>query len=148
MKKYLKLLRVTHWLKNGLIFLPIIFSGNLFNSKLLILTIIGFVSFSLLSSTIYINNDIQDIQSDKKHPRKKHRPLPSGEISIKEANIIKYILLAIVIIIVTIIATQTTIAGTIKNKGFTVFKNIFIFSFKIYKCPYIFNTTIIFYYRR
>lgn len=101
MKKYLKLLRVTHWLKNGLIFLPIIFSGNLFNSKLLILTIIGFITFSLLSSTIYINNDIQDIQSDKKHPRKKHRPLPSGEISIKEANIIKYILLAIVIIIIT-----------------------------------------------
>jgi hypothetical protein len=50
--------------------------------------------------------------------------------------------------IVTIIATPTTIAGIIKNKGLIVFKNIFIFSFKIYKCPYLFNTTFIFYYRR
>ncbi len=55
--------------------------------------------FSLLASIIYINNDIEDIENDKKHPIKKLRPLPSGEISIKKANAIKYILFLLVVII-------------------------------------------------
>ena len=104
MKKYLKLLRVTHWAKNGLILLPLLFSGKLFNSELLCISIIGVIEFSLLSSAIYINNDIQDIDLDKKHPRKKHRPLPSGEISIKQANTIKYLLILVVIILTALLS--------------------------------------------
>lgn len=96
MKKYLKLLRVSHWLKNGLILLPLIFSSNLFNLKLLAISLLGVVLFSFLSSVIYINNDIEDIEKDKQHPKKKYRPLPSGEISVKEAQIVKYILIIIV----------------------------------------------------
>ena len=104
MKKYLKLLRVTHWAKNGLILLPLLFSGKLFNLELLCISIIGVIEFSLLSSAIYINNDIQDIDLDKKHPRKKHRPLPSGEISIKQANTIKYLLILVVIILTALLS--------------------------------------------
>ena len=96
MKKYVKLLRVSHWLKNGLILLPLIFSSNLFNLKLLAISLLGVVLFSFLSSVIYINNDIEDIEKDKQHPKKKYRPLPSGEISVKEAQIVKYILIIIV----------------------------------------------------
>ena len=65
MKKYFKLLRVTHWAKNGLILLPIIFSGNLFNVKLLGISLLGLLMFSALSSVIYINNDIEDIENKK-----------------------------------------------------------------------------------
>lgn len=97
MKKYLKLLRVVHWFKNFLLFLPLIFSGNLFNSKMVLITLIGFIMFSLLSSIIYINNDIADIENDKKHPVKKFRPLPSGQISIKKARIICLLLVVIVL---------------------------------------------------
>ena len=104
MKKYLKLLRVTHWAKNGLILLPLLFSGKLFDLELLCISIIGVIEFSLLSSAIYINNDIQDIDLDKKHPRKKHRPLPSGEISIKQANTIKYLLILVVIILTALLS--------------------------------------------
>ncbi len=103
MKKYFKLLRVTHWAKNGLILLPIIFSGNLFNMKLLGISLLGLLMFSALSSVIYINNDIEDIENDKKHPKKKNRPLPSGQISIKQAQIIKYILLILVISLIVVL---------------------------------------------
>lgn len=103
MKKYFKLLRISHWTKNALILLPIIFSGNLFNLKLFSTSLLGVLTFSVLSSIIYINNDIEDIEKDKKHPKKKFRPLPSGEISIKQANVIKYILLLIVILLTSLL---------------------------------------------
>lgn len=103
MKKYFKLLRISHWTKNALILLPVIFSGNLFNLKLFGTSLLGVLTFSVLSSIIYINNDIEDIEKDKKHPKKKFRPLPSGEISIKQANVIKYILLLIVILLTSLL---------------------------------------------
>lgn len=96
MKKYLKLLRVSHWAKNVLLFLPLIFSSNLFNVKLFMLTIVGFFLFSFLSSIIYINNDIEDIENDKKHPQKKFRPLAAGVISIPKARMIQLLLFIIV----------------------------------------------------
>lgn len=91
-KNYLKLIRVKHYIKNVLIFVPLIFSGlynNLFN---LYITILGFILFSLSSSIIYVINDICDIDKDKLHEIKKNRPLPSGKVSIKEAYSIILIL--------------------------------------------------------
>lgn len=87
MKNYIKLIRVKHWLKNFLIFLPIFFSINILNKNLLLTTIIAFLSFSFTSSIVYIINDINDLENDKKHPIKKLRPLASGQISIKSAKI-------------------------------------------------------------
>ena len=90
--KYLKLIRVKHWIKNLLIFIPLICSGFINIDNVLNL-IIGFFSFSFMSSFIYIINDIKDIEKDKLHPRKKKRPLPSGKINKKRAIIIAIILL-------------------------------------------------------
>ena len=90
--KYLKLIRVKHWIKNLLIFIPLICSGFINIDNVLNL-IIGFFSFSFMSSFIYIINDIKDIEKDKLHPKKKKRPLPSGEITKKRAIIIAIILL-------------------------------------------------------
>ena len=90
--KYLKLIRVKHWIKNLLIFIPLICSGFINIDNILNL-IIGFFSFSFMSSFIYIINDIKDIEKDKLHPRKKKRPLPSGKITKKKAIIIAIILL-------------------------------------------------------
>lgn len=87
MKKYLRLFRVHHYLKNFLIFLPIIFSGNLFNWQKFGVCLLGFVAFCLVSSAIYIINDIRDLEADKKHPVKKLRPLANGDIKIREAVI-------------------------------------------------------------
>ncbi len=92
---YIKLMRVQHYIKNILIFMPIVFSKNIFNIEILTNTIIGAISFSLMSSIVYIINDIIDIEADKKHQKKKFRPIASGNISIKEAYIIAIILLII-----------------------------------------------------
>ena len=83
--KYLKLLRVKHYLKNVLVFLPLIFSGRLLEQPLLAYNLIAFVIFCLLSSAIYIINDIRDVQSDRNHPTKCRRPIASGAISMRMA---------------------------------------------------------------
>ena len=85
MKKYLKLIRINHWIKNILVFLPLFFSGKIFDTSLLCTCIIAFFIFSFSSSTVYIINDIFDIENDKLHPIKKDRPLASGNVSIKNA---------------------------------------------------------------
>jgi len=86
MKPYLKLIRVHHWIKNFLIFLPLIFSGQLLDVPLLATTILGFFAFCLLSSFVYILNDIKDIEQDRLHPTKKNRPLAAGKISVQAAR--------------------------------------------------------------
>lgn len=98
MKQVLKLMKVKHYIKNLLIFLPLIFSNNMTNIKLLIQTILAFVIFSLITSVVYIFNDLKDIEKDKLHPTKKFRPLASGEITKKQAYIIIIILIGICII--------------------------------------------------
>lgn len=93
MKDYCKLIRVKHWLKNGLVFLPLFFSINLLNKGMLLNSILAFIVFSITSSIVYITNDLEDVEKDKKHPIKKDRPLASGRVSIKEAKIIRAIFL-------------------------------------------------------
>lgn len=92
MKNYLKLMRVHHYLKNVLIFLPLVFSQNLFDVTLLKKTILGFLSFSILSSIVYIVNDIQDVEKDRAHPTKCKRPIASGAVSVKEAYILAVVI--------------------------------------------------------
>ncbi len=91
MKDYIKLMRPKHYIKNFLIFLPIIFSGKLFDISLLKIAFLGFLSFDMAASTIYIINDIKDKEKDKKHSVKKNRPIASGRVSVKNAIILSII---------------------------------------------------------
>ncbi|NRA83853.1 MAG: UbiA family prenyltransferase [Gammaproteobacteria bacterium] len=79
---WVKQLRVQQWVKNGLLFVPLIVSGLFVNEREIGLTILGFISFSLLASATYIINDLFDLESDRSHIRKKNRPLAAGTISI------------------------------------------------------------------
>jgi len=81
-------MRVHHYLKNGLIFLPLVFGGHLFDIDLLLKTMLGFIVFSFLASTIYIVNDIFDVEKDRQHSTKCNRPIASGAVSIKKAWIL------------------------------------------------------------
>jgi len=81
MKKYLKLLRVEQWVKNLFVFVPLFFSGNITNIDLLSKSIFAFIIFSLAASVVYILNDYNDIEADRKHPEKRRRPLASGAVS-------------------------------------------------------------------
>lgn len=85
----LSLLRVHQWVKNLLIFAPPFFAGIFFNNiNVFIEMILAFFSFSLISSSTYIINDINDINKDREHPTKKNRPITSGRISIYLAVLI------------------------------------------------------------
>ena len=81
LKDFLKSLRVKQWIKNGFVFAGIIFDGQLFNINALFSSILAFLVFCLLSSSVYFLNDIFDIEADKTHPVKKDRPIASGKIS-------------------------------------------------------------------
>lgn len=96
MKKYLKLLRVEHYIKNALIFFPLVFSGELFAGRHFFDTLLGFVSFSLAASVIYIVNDLNDVEADRNNPVKCHRPIASGAITVKTAKIMVVCLIAAV----------------------------------------------------
>ena len=88
----IKLMRPSQYVKNLFIFLPLFFALKITNVPLLIDTIIAFISFSLITSAIYVLNDYCDIEEDRKHPKKKNRPLASGKISQFEAIVIMAIL--------------------------------------------------------
>ena len=92
---YLKLMRVHHYIKNLLIFVPLIFAKLLTNWEFLFTTFIGFISFSFIASVIYIINDVVDIEDDKKHEKKKNRPLASGLIKKSHAIVLAVILFII-----------------------------------------------------
>lgn len=86
--KYLKLMRVKHYVKNFLVFLPLLFSGKLLNIKLFMQAVTGFLVFSLISSVVYIFNDVCDVEKDRLHPTKKNRPVANGSIGAKKAIIL------------------------------------------------------------
>lgn len=93
MQEYIKLIRVKHYIKNLLIFLPLIFSGHFFEKRLFVIAACSFVSLSLAASVVYIINDIKDCEKDRLHEKKKERPIASGKITIKKAILTAVILL-------------------------------------------------------
>ena len=93
---YLKLVRVPQWIKNFFVFVPLLFSQHLFDEDYFATTLLAFVVFCLSSSLIYVINDLIDIESDKAHPTKKNRPLPSGVISKRSALIVAAVLTAVI----------------------------------------------------
>lgn len=88
----IKLMRPKHYVKNVLVFVSLVFTQNLFNISVLVKTIGGFVAFSLLTSVVYIINDINDVEADRQHDVKKNRPIASGAVSVPVACILAVVL--------------------------------------------------------
>lgn len=80
-----KTMRPKQWTKNAFIFAGLVFDGQLLQVEPFVQTLIGFFLLCLASSTVYLINDIADIEQDRQHPRKKHRPLPSGKLTVPTA---------------------------------------------------------------
>jgi 4-hydroxybenzoate polyprenyltransferase len=85
-------MRPKQWIKNFFVFAAMVFSGNFLNIRILKSNIFTFILFCFTASSIYIINDIVDIEKDKHHPDKKKRPLPSGLVSKKTAIILDIII--------------------------------------------------------
>ena len=113
---YIQLLRPRDWAKNLFLFVPLFFSGDLFNWKLYPPLFLGFIAFCCVASSIYIINDYRDIEDDKKHPEKSKRPLASGAVS-KPAALVICILLVL---------TGFALAYTIRDKFLFVLMLYFV----------------------
>ena len=83
----ISLLRIQQWYKNIIIFLGLAFGLHLLSIESIFVSILGFAALCLITSAGYIRNDIIDIQQDKIHPEKCKRPLPSGQITLKNAHV-------------------------------------------------------------
>jgi 4-hydroxybenzoate polyprenyltransferase len=84
-KALITTMRPKQWAKNGFLFAALIFDRQLLEPEPLMRTVAGFILFCLLSSVVYIINDLSDLEADRRHPHKRLRPLASGKLSIKLA---------------------------------------------------------------
>jgi len=81
----IKTLRPKQWTKNGFIFAALVFDEKLFQFDPFIKTIAGFILLCIISGTVYLINDMVDIEKDRRHPTKKYRPIPSGQVPFRVA---------------------------------------------------------------
>lgn len=102
MRAYIRLIRPADWIKNTFVFAALIFGNKLADKHALLLSLAAFIAFSFTASAGYVFNDIQDRERDRHHPRKKNRPIASGEITPASGRI----LIAVLLVAATLIALQ------------------------------------------
>ncbi|WP_447793372.1 UbiA family prenyltransferase [Pseudomonas farris] len=92
-KDWLKALRLHQWMKNALIFVPLLAAHQITNPLLLWQGVLAFLLFGLCASSVYVLNDLLDLADDRHHTSKRHRPFASGRLSIKSGLFIFPVLL-------------------------------------------------------
>ncbi|MBG6076299.1 UbiA family prenyltransferase [Polaromonas sp. CG_9.11] len=94
MKSWLRALRMHQWIKNILLFVPVLTAFSLPDLQKLVTVGVAFLAFSLVASATYIVNDLLDLDSDRAHPRKRSRPFASAEIGLVDGAVISLVMLA------------------------------------------------------
>tara|TARA_R110000764_G_scaffold44666_1_gene100560 strand:- start:7334 stop:8764 length:1431 start_codon:yes stop_codon:yes gene_type:complete len=92
-KTWVKALRIHQWAKNGLIFLPLLAAHKMLDLNLLISASIAFILFGICASSVYLLNDLLDLNADRQHKTKRNRPFASGKISIIKGVVVFPLLL-------------------------------------------------------
>lgn len=98
-KAIFKTMRPRQWTKNAFIFAALVFDKQLFHLPAFLQTLAGFFLFCLISSSVYIFNDIVDIEADRQHPEKRKRPLPAGQLSVKVAWVAGIVLVVVTLLL-------------------------------------------------
>jgi 4-hydroxybenzoate polyprenyltransferase len=101
----IKSMRPRQWAKNLFLFAAIVFDQKLSNPTALFMTISGFIMFCLLSSAVYLLNDLGDVEADRSHPQKKHRPIASGMLPIRIAWTVVVVLLVLIFPLAFLLST-------------------------------------------
>jgi 4-hydroxybenzoate polyprenyltransferase/phosphoserine phosphatase len=96
-----RVLRVHQWLKNALLFVPLLAAHEIGNTGAWTALLLAFVSFSLCASCVYIFNDLLDLESDRAHPRKRARPFASGVVPVWMGLLLSVLLLAVSLALAT-----------------------------------------------
>lgn len=86
MRPLLRSLRPNQWIKSVFVLAPLVFSAHLLDGRYLSRSGAAFALFCLMSSAVYLLNDIRDVESDRRHPEKRHRPIASGLLSLGAAS--------------------------------------------------------------
>lgn len=126
---FFKLVRLHQWVKNLLIFVPLLFAHKFNDVYVIGQSIFAFISFSLVASSVYIFNDLVDIKNDRKHPGKKKRPIASGVISAYTALSIALLIFLLGIVIALSINYKFTLICLIY-----IFLNL-VYSFAAKRIP-------------
>jgi 4-hydroxybenzoate polyprenyltransferase len=79
-------MRPKQWMKNVLIFTALVFDEKLLDIQAFLVTFSGFILFCLISSSVYLLNDITDVEADRHHPKKRNRPIASGALKVSTAR--------------------------------------------------------------
>ena len=93
-RTYLEALRVHQWLKNGLVFVPLLLDHRILDAAGVASTTIAFLAFCFCASSVYILNDLVDLQEDRRHPSKHRRPFAAGTLPLAHGLILAPMLLA------------------------------------------------------
>lgn len=95
LREVIQSMRPHQWYKNLVVFIAIVFSYNLFSFEMWLQSIFAFIVFCLISGSVYIINDINDAVKDQLHPKKRFRPIASGNLSCRSALVVSIIILFI-----------------------------------------------------
>ena len=102
----LRALRIHQWAKNLLLLLPLLLSHQLSNVELILLSLAGFLSFSLCASSVYLLNDLLDLEHDRQHATKRLRPFASGELSLQTGLIATPSVLILALLVAALLPWQ------------------------------------------
>ena len=91
---WLRAMRPKQWVKNILVFAAPVAAGSLFDPRVLLNSLWAFVAFSLISASIYLINDVRDVDADRLHPKKRFRPIAAGELGKGPATVLAAITMA------------------------------------------------------
>ena len=94
LQKVLKAMRVYQWVKNVLIFVPLLTSHRFVEPSALMPTLIAFIAFSLCASSVYLLNDMLDLDADRRHERKRKRPFAAGDLALSTGIVLMLLLAA------------------------------------------------------
>lgn len=83
-----KQLRPHQWVKNLLVFVPLIGAHQFSSDQVWFRSALSFISFSLIASAVYVLNDLMDVNSDRNHPSKRNRPFASGKLPVAVGHVI------------------------------------------------------------
>jgi 4-hydroxybenzoate polyprenyltransferase len=117
-------MRPRQWVKNVLIFIPLVFDEQFDDPAALLWISVGFVFFCLVSSAVYILNDLSDLEADRSHPVKRERPLASGELPLPVARWAAFLLLVISFIPAYLLSwefSRLLLVYLILNLGYSIY---------------------------
>jgi len=102
LRPYIKALRPHQWLKNLMIFLPML-AAHQFDMATAMSSVLAFIAFSLVASSVYVLNDLLDLNADRAHPRKQLRPFASGAVPIAHGSVLALAMLGAGILVAALL---------------------------------------------